>query len=353
MKKYIILSLSALFISTLSHAKVWRVNNNVGVDADFALLTTALADVNVVNTDTIYLEPSATGYGSITLTKQLVIIGNGYLLDGTGNGNAGLQENINSSIVDQITLNAGSEGSHFMGLFFNQWLFFNQIASAANISAERCFFNTYIVLHSSGTKSFSNISVRKCFMNYTSTTYLFNANATLNNLMIENCIFRGYPDMSIDVASLNVSFRNNVVLGAITTNNAYIANNAFLFGSPSSFTSCVVKNNLFVANQTGVTVGPLSTNGNNLVSQTLASIIVNTGSDDAKYQLAAASPAIGGGVDIGGIKPDCGAFGGNDPYVLSGIPNIPTIYSLSFPNGNSIPAGSPTIEEDFSTRNNK
>jgi hypothetical protein len=115
----------------------------------------------------------------------------------------------------------------------------------------------------------------------------------------------------------------------------------------------VVKNNLFVNAQTGVTVGSLSTNGNNLISQTRASLIVDAGSDDAKYQLAAASPAIGGGVDISGTKPDCGAFGGNDPYVLSGIPNIPTIYSLSFPNGNSVPSGSSSILVDFSTRNNK
>jgi hypothetical protein len=80
---------------------------------------------------------------------------------------------------------------------------------------------------------------------------------------------------------------------------------------------------------------------------------VDAGSLDGKYQLAVSSPAIGGGVDIGGVKPDCGAFGGNNPYQLSGIPAIPSIYSFSFPNGNSVPLNSTSININFSTRDNK
>ncbi|WP_315820967.1 hypothetical protein [Paraflavitalea speifideaquila] len=50
------------------------------------------------------------------------------------------------------------------------------------------------------------------------------------------------------------------------------------------------------------------------------------------------------------MTPDCGAFGGNDPYKLSGIPAIPSIYLLTVPA--SIPSGSSSMNVTFSTRNN-
>ena len=48
---------------------------------------------------------------------------------------------------------------------------------------------------------------------------------------------------------------------------------------------------------------------------------------DNRYELKAGSPAIGAGV--GGI--DCGAFGGETPYKLSGIPFVPLIYQVNAP----------------------
>ncbi len=76
-----------------------------------------------------------------------------------------------------------------------------------------------------------------------------------------------------------------------------------------------------------------------------------TGGWDSRMMLKAGSPAIGAGVTVGTIvSPDCGAFGATDPYKLSGIPNIPTIYSLSAPT--SIPSGTNSMNVTFSTRNN-
>lgn len=48
---------------------------------------------------------------------------------------------------------------------------------------------------------------------------------------------------------------------------------------------------------------------------------------DARNQLAPNSPAKGAGE--GGT--DAGAFSGDDPYVLSGTPEIPSIYHLQVP----------------------
>ena len=50
-------------------------------------------------------------------------------------------------------------------------------------------------------------------------------------------------------------------------------------------------------------------------------------STDGKWQLKAGSPAIGTG--LGGV--DCGAFDGIEPYVLSGLPEVPHIYEVIMP----------------------
>jgi hypothetical protein len=57
-------------------------------------------------------------------------------------------------------------------------------------------------------------------------------------------------------------------------------------------------------------------------------------SEDNRWQLKAGSPAIGAawnGVATGG---DCGIFGSSATgisYILSGIPNVPSIYKLAAP----------------------
>ena len=53
----------------------------------------------------------------------------------------------------------------------------------------------------------------------------------------------------------------------------------------------------------------------------------STPSFDAQYQLSETSQAIGYATDGG----DCGIFGGDNPYVLSGIPSIPMIYDFDVP----------------------
>ena len=72
--------LTALLLVTSSvSAKIWRVNNRVGIVADF---TTAQAAHDGANAgDTVFFEPSPTNYGDITLTKKLILIGTGYFLD--------------------------------------------------------------------------------------------------------------------------------------------------------------------------------------------------------------------------------------------------------------------------------
>ena len=61
-------NLLLLFVFTLCmfcvHAKIWRVNNNTGVVADFTTFTAAVNSASVLSGDTIHIEPSATSYGA-------------------------------------------------------------------------------------------------------------------------------------------------------------------------------------------------------------------------------------------------------------------------------------------------
>lgn len=349
MKKLFFISVITLFTALTASAKIWRVNNNAGIVADFTTLTAAVANASVVSGDTIHIEPSATSYTGPTINKQLVIIGNGYFLTGAG-GNAGLQAITTESVFSDMTFASGSAGTKLIGLVLANNSFVGGYNGNVNITFEKCrFVGVAPVNFQNRAEAFSNIVLRKCFFSTAASTWQA-ANATLTNFTIENSIFASAVTFLTGAGTLNFTFRNNHIVSAASLSNAYVANCVFGSTGANTFTSCNVKNNLFVFNQTGITIGPLSVNGNNLVNQTLASIILNTGSDDGKFVLAGGSPAIGGGVDISGTKPDCGAFGGTDPYKLSGIPGIPTIYALTVPA--SVPLGTPTMNVTISTRNN-
>jgi len=359
MKKLIIL-LIIVFCGALNAQNILRVNNGVLLNDSsavppnsFSNINDAIQAANPAGGDIIYLEPSTTPYGSITLEKPVTIVGNGYYLDGSS-GNPDLQENTSNSRLTTITLRDGSEGSRFVGLQVSNFSF-TTILSPTNITIEKC----YILGSISGTSnnSYSDVEIRKNFF-FNSASIFNNATITLTDIFVENNIFRSDINSNSSNSSSNLVFRNNVGSRPFLT-GYYVANNIFTSTSGTlSFTNCIIRNNIFASNQSAnVTVGPISgpggaNNGNNLVSQSVATVIVNSGSLDGRYQLAPGSPAIGGGVDISGNKPDCGPFGGNDPYKLSGIPDIPTIYELTFPNGNAVPTGSPTLTIDLKTRSN-
>jgi hypothetical protein len=55
----------------------------------------------------------------------------------------------------------------------------------------------------------------------------------------------------------------------------------------------------------------------------MSTLFVGGGSPDGKWQIQPSSSVP--------IKDKCGIFTGPDPYILSGIPAIPTIYYLDVP----------------------
>jgi hypothetical protein len=323
MKAFLLLFLSLLSGLSFLHAKVWRVNNQTGISANFTSLGAAFSSSTVLAGDTIYLEGSSSNYSFVTLNKRLVIIGPGYFLSDAG-GNLGLQFNTEAAKVS-IAVDSLASGSEFHGLQGN--IFLN--SNADNIKMIRC--NIVFNLNSSFANSRAvNIEFRQCYVN-------ISFSGVMENLVVTNCIINGMQTNSL----INGLIRNNTVPGPCSVNNSYISNNIFL--SSVTFTNCTIKNNLSNANN-------LPATNNNQVAIPIGTLIINTGSTDGRYMLAASSPARGAGETINGETPDAGAFGTGDPYRLSGIPAIPSIYSLQAPS--SVPATATFLTVTLSTRSN-
>ncbi|RYE17178.1 MAG: hypothetical protein EOP51_24390 [Sphingobacteriales bacterium] len=349
MKKFFLLAgiATIIFSSFQAQAKIWRINNTPGLTADFSNFSAAIVSASVVDGDTLHFESSGIDYAGATLNKRLVIIGLGFFLDPanvTTPGNAGLQAATAESRISSCTINNGANGSKFLGIAMGG-ISINASPNPLNITFEKVYFLGGINFANA---SHSNVTIRKSFFNNSS---IQAPNGSLSNFVVENSIFVGFSahiNAGALIGSANV-IRNNTFISSYlnTLANCYVANN--IASDPSydwSFTNCTVKNNLFARASQPIPV----TGTDNQVGVNMANVFVGTGSADARYQLKAGSPAIAAGLTIGTVvTPDCGAFGATDPYKLSGIPNIPSIYSYSVPT--SIPAGTATMNVTFSTRN--
>lgn len=321
------LALCAILLTIQANAKVWRVNNTTGVAADFKEIGTAVNSNLVLAGDTIYLEGSTSSYLGFNLTKKLVIIGSGYLLNGAGS-NTGLQALALNSKVSGIYLDSLGSGSTIIGISSPMYCY----SSVDDLAITRCEVAIQIYSTSPNSKM-QRIVINKCIGSINLQAMI------LEDLQVTNCILTG----SVDVANaVNGLVRNNVFVSAASIGRSYISNNIFM--STLATSNSIVKYNM----ATGATTLPAGNNNQNGI--VIGNVILNTGSADGKYMLKPGSPAIAAGEPINGVTPDIGAFGTGDPYRLSGIPAIPTIYSFTAPS--SIPSSATTLNITFSTRAN-
>jgi len=318
-----------------SHAKTWRVNNNASITADFTTLSAAIASSSVLPGDTIHLEPSPDSYGSATIAKRVIIIGNGYFLD----ENLNLQAVPVSSKADGITFNQGAQGSVLLGIDFRAN---NVNIYCDSIVVRRCKFSN----PSGSTPDWSNGTI--------SVQYHSNAQSTpANNIVIsENygiVITVGYASTGVLITNNYIAYnaasgdgatsnclsleanavaiiKNNIFRrGKVTANNSNFSNNIMVNGSFVG-TGNLMSNNLSNATQFG-------TGNGNQSNIDMSTVFVGTGtgiSADGQWKLKPGSPAIGAGFGSTQANPiDAGMYGGAKPYVLAGIPPIPSIYSFT------------------------
>jgi len=310
----------ALFALNVS-AKIWRVNS-AGLPADFTSVQAAHDAANVLAGDTIHLEPSMVSYGSLTSTKKLIILGPGYFL----NLNTNQQANPVTATIENFTLNAGSNGTVISGLTIAG----NNTISTGNVMIMRNKIAGNISLSVNNT--YSNILISGNYMSNSVTWQgAIGADLITNVLIFNNYIYL----ISLPVPFSGVIANNVIFHHSSSTYNFTIKNNICTQTDNSPYFNGdynSIKNNI-CASQAGLPAG----NGNQIEVPMSTVFVGATGqSTDGQWQLKEGSPAKGAGLS----GEDCEMFGGNTPYHLSGLPNIPSIYKLSAPsfsNGNTLP----------------
>lgn len=291
-------------------AKVWRVNNNEGVDADFTTLQEAHDGAE--SGDTLYVAGSLNSYGDLTLTKTLYIFGPGYFLSENPETQANLLFAKTGEIKFDKTDYSSSEGSLISG-----------ISSSPPSSSHSMYVNV------------NNITVRRCYVFGQITIYASNINilqncvrddvfvgSGFNNIIISNNIIGNNNDDDLVAdSSSSAIITNNVIYGRLSVYNSSLSNNILRAGSFSGSNN-TFSYNIGNSDQFGIENGNQSN-----VDMTTVFVGEEGNSTDGQYQLKQGSPAIGAGYD--GV--DCGVFGGLTPYILSGLPAIPAIYFFISP----------------------
>jgi hypothetical protein len=338
------------------NATIWRVNNTPGINASYSDMASAISGASV--DDTLYVEGSLATYGAVLLNKRLTIIGPGYLL-GVNDTTMAFQQPATLS-----SLRVTAAGSTVMGLFINNTAtspVFALSIEASNVTMLRNYLRKGnngasgdVVQISSG---LSGVSLAQNLVENTGTSLSFTfrginfLGAGTNCIISNNIILTGAADlnggsMSGDALVLatggayRVNF--NTIRGNCSFFNAQVTGNILIRGliTTSPANPNIVQNNLSNQSQFGVLQGNQS-----LVDMTTG-MFTMTGlvTEDRHYRLASASPAITAGPN----GANAGSYGGFTPYVLSGMPPIPSIFAASIPGAANTATGVPVNQSSIS-----
>jgi hypothetical protein len=341
--KTIIIAILLAVVSSSGYAKTWRVNNNsiytTGCKNCFSSLQDANNSTSVSPGDTIHLEASGTDYTETLISKRLVIIGTGYFLDENGS----LQQNLVSATVLGIELNAGSAGTTLIGVNIANAYAADIDIRVGDIKILKCYIEDGIYFYNSSPSTLNNIIINQCYIGR-AIDDPYDPGA-INNLNISNSYIDGYIEISVKNNNYSGVFAHNAVKGTITGSSGIkYYNNIFKNDFTAAKNSTTnVYNNIF----TKAVPSWLSSSSNISVAE--ATVFLSSGSSDGKLK-----------VNPSNICPDCytgypggtaeiGMFGGNTPYVLSGISTIPTIYDLK---GGATSFKGDTIKIQIGTRSN-
>jgi hypothetical protein len=314
----------------MAQAKIWRVNNNTGVQADFTTLQAAHDGAS--SGDTLHVEGSPTNYGSVQLTKKLTLLGPGYYLAENPNTQAFLQ----TAKVTTVYFYVGSEGSSITGFDFDTYtveIYANDIVVRKNNFARNAgglhdYYTGAINTHgqsNNGSIAVTNIIIAQ---NY---GMRVSVNQPSSGILITGNYIGAYGYLGDDATQICLSTHQNA--------NIIIENNIFRRGKVVAYNSAITNNIMYAGTYEGS--GNLASNNlcsgtqfpasnNNKQNVDMSTVFVGVGTDistDGQWKLKAGSPALGAGYGSTNAKKiDAGMFSGNTPYVLSGMPSMPAIY---------------------------
>lgn len=347
MKQYLFSFVLVLILAPLfSEAKIWRVSNILGAGADFTTLAEAAESASVNPGDTLHLEASSTPYSPATITKRLVILGPGFFLSETENEKTQWNKNA-ATILNTLSFDAGSSGSVVSGISFSIQGSNNAIdLNDSLITIERNYFDLMASIKiAADANSYADGTIIR--QNFFAFTYLDcfvtgDVSGQAKNVLIHNNIICGHVNFKSNPDNVSAIFINNIFM------NNYGGGNSIKVET----SNCIYQNNVFKDPQFGiyldgnvyynnvVSTTAIPAEGGNIHNVDLNTVFVNFNngintpsegfSSDGRFVLQTGSPASGHG-ELNGNVVDCGAFGGPAPYILSGMPSIPSIYELTVP----------------------
>lgn len=297
MKKLLIFALAAL--CSTAQATILRVSNRTNSGAPYSSISDAIRAAE--EGDTIMVDGSNTSYGDITITNRVVLIGPGYLL----NENGAIAEGSPSAILGGVSSNYNqAAGSIIMGFDIKDMVNLSQ----PNMVVTRCRLATDLRIATSASNCVVHqnyfVGGRVMCLSTSSTSWAPNAQIT------NNIFTRKSDDYGVIYRFSDSHIAYNTMVGTTTNIN---------YGQETYLTGCTIENNIFFR------INNISGNSysNNLVlAEGIGEVFADATTDKAVKEISE-----GRAEEFAGK----GAFAGNDPYVISGIPAGPYINDIEMP----------------------
>lgn len=275
--KKTMLFLVAMCIAIAANAKILRVSNVSGSSAPYASFSAAYEVAE--NNDTIMFDASSVSYGDFEISKSLVLIGPGYWLT----TNKIIEEGSETAELGTVTVL--SEGCVFKGLTLGI------VIRANKTIVNRCYIKKLTLRNAS------------------------------NSIIHQNFIRTSVEGYGSDYQESYLQITNNIIFGRISNlTNAYIAYNILKWGWSFALKDCTIEYNICSREFESSNGNNVS---NNLVSGAYYKLLESLGTvvDRSFYDAELDEES----------KNTYGAFAGDSPYILSGVPSGPVIQDLVVP----------------------
>ena len=300
--KKTLLMVALAAVCGMAQAKILRVNNTTGSGAPYTTIDDALTAAN--EGDTIMVDGSRTAYGNLKIEKKVVLMGPGFWRSENGITSQGESD----ATFGTMTINSTGLGTIVRGLTIG---YIN--INADNVVINRCHITNEINIRATVNATADNCIIHQNLIDgklesYSTTT---RANYTQITNNIFNCANKQTGGL--------IRFIN---AGTIAYNTFATPKNDGGIRHISAISGCTLTKNIFTGNEEQI-------EGNTYIDNYMPAswniYTYNNRESDLSIKNEVLSDE-----DAAAIAGK-GAFNGDDPYVISGIPAGPVIQDLTVP----------------------
>ena len=350
--KHLFILLSIIAISFTQAQNILIVDNDPVIDTTPSHMFDNITDaISAANTgDIIYVQPSITSYGAVTINKEITLYGSGYAPE----LNNGRRSELSSVRID-------ADNIKISGFYINSFITYNSSTSTSNnVLIEDNYVNQTIYVGSataSHTTTNNNWIIRGNVINYginlhadptkcVNTVITNNHITLLNNSTSATYALRYFNDTTVfnnNVVRINFTWGNvNIfpnMTGDVTVfNNIFISNGVNTLFAPTTGRILTINNSISYMSTGGTLSLTMPGTGNfdnqNPFFTSVASASFDIAVDD-DFTLSPSSP----GLNVGSDGNDIGIFNGDYDFDMRGYPTeLPYLTSFSISN-NLINAG--------------